>query len=148
MSYYIPLIIIVLSNVMYHICAKGVPYQMNPMVSLLITYFVAGTLTLLMFFLLPDVLPIGNKGDSTLLKQIRLTNWAPIILGIVIVGLEFGNILMYRAGWNISIGSLVSNIALALILLVIGLLVYKENISFFQAAGMFLCISGLVLIFK
>ena len=50
MYYYLPIVLIVASNVAYHICAKSIPTQMNFMVSLLITYFVAGVLTLAMFF--------------------------------------------------------------------------------------------------
>jgi drug/metabolite transporter (DMT)-like permease len=62
--------------------------------------------------------------------------------------LELGNILMYRVGWNISIGSLVANILLGLALIVIGYLFYKETISAKQLAGIAFCILGLVLINK
>jgi len=52
-----------------------------------------------------------------------------LFYGITIVGLEVGFIQMYRAGWNISIGSLVANIILAVVLIIVGLLIYKDNIS-------------------
>ena len=146
MTYYFPVILIIASNVLYHVCAKGVPSQINPMVSLMVTYLVAGSLTLFMFFMMPQLFSIDKKMDVSLVSQLKLINWAPIVLGIVIVGLELGNILMYRAGWNISLGSLVCNIALAVLLIGLGLFIYKEAISSSQAIGIGLCIAGLVFI--
>ena len=70
------------------------------------------------------------------------------VLGVSLVALEFGYILLYRVGWNISIGSLVCNIILAIILLGIGLLVYREMLSARQVFGVLLCIAGLFFINK
>lgn len=148
MTYYFPIILVVTANVAYHICAKSIPSQMNFMVSLMITYFVAGALTLCMFFLLPQITTIGQQAGLSLWDQIKQANWAPITLGIAIVGLELGNILMYRVGWNISLGSLVANISLALILVVVGSLFYKEVITINQGLGIVLCLIGLVFINK
>ena len=148
MAFYFPILLIIGSNVLYHICAKSVPSQMNPMVSLMITYLAAGSLTLFLFFLMPQIFTIDKKLDITLMGQIKQANWAPYLLGFVIVGLELGNILMYRVGWNISLGSLVSNISLAVILLAIGIFFYKEVISTSQVFGIGLCIVGLIFINK
>ena len=105
MAFYFPIILIIASNVLYHVCAKGVPSQINPMVSLMVTYLVAGFLTLILFFMMPQIFSVDKKVDVSFISQIRQINWAPIVLGFVIVGLELGNILMYRVGWNISLGS-------------------------------------------
>jgi len=148
MAYYFPILLIIGSNILYHICAKSVPLQLNPMISLMITYLVAGTFTLLIFFLMPHIFAIDKKPDMGFINQLKQANWAPFILGFVIVGLELGNILMYRAGWNISLGSLVSNISLAIILIVIGVFFYKETINLSQAFGIGLCIAGLIFINK
>jgi drug/metabolite transporter (DMT)-like permease len=56
--------------------------------------------------------------------------------------------MAYRAGWKISIGSLVANIALSLILIPIGILFFKEGFGFNKILGATLCIIGLVLINK
>lgn len=53
---------------------------------------------------------------------------------------------MYRNGWTISTAGLVANITVAVLLLFIGLLLYKENINIYQIIGTILCISGLLLI--
>jgi uncharacterized membrane protein len=71
-----------------------------------------------------------------------------LALGIAIVGLEFGYICIYRAGWKIGVASLVANISLACVLLLVGLFVYKEVITLKQLLGMGICAIGLMLIVK
>lgn len=56
--------------------------------------------------------------------------------------------MAYRSGWNISIGSLVANILLALILVPVGILFYKENFGFNKVLGIAFCIAGLIFINK
>ncbi len=138
MSYYWPILLIVGSNVCYHIAARSVPGFINPLASLTVTYIVAAVVSLLLFLW-------TNQGKPLMAEYTNL-NWAAFVLGIVIVGLEFGNICMYKAGWNISIGSLVCNISLAVLLITVGILIYKEAMTLQQFAGIALCIGGLVLL--
>ena len=70
------------------------------------------------------------------------------MLGFCIVGLEFGYIMVYRSGWNISIGSLVSNIILALALIPVGIIFYKEGFNINKMIGIGLCIIGLIFVNK
>ena len=93
-----------------------------------------------MFFLTSD--------SKNLLVELSKTNWSALALGIAIVGLEFGYICIYRAGWKIGVASLVANISLACVLLLIGLFVYKEVITLKQLLGMGICAIGLMLIVK
>ena len=140
MSYYLPAAFVIMASVFYHVCSKSVPSQLNPMAGLFITYAISAVITLISFYLMP--------GNHNLIGQFKQINWTIIFLGITIVTLEFGNIMLYRAGWSISIASLVCNIAMAVILLVVGLLLFKEHISFQQIVGIALCLGGLVLINK
>ena len=80
------------------------------------------------------------------MQEFSHLNWATVVMGLAIVGLEAGNILMYKAGWNISVGSLINNITVSIILLFVGLLLYKEKITPTQIAGIVLCLAGLVLV--
>ena len=91
---YLPIVLIVLSNVFYHICSKETPADINPFASLTVTYAVGFLASLLLFL-------ITGKG-SGLLAEYRHVNWAVIVFGLSIVGLEAGYIAMYKAGWNIS----------------------------------------------
>ena len=102
--YVFSIVLIVASNVLYNICQKSTPRGANPFSSLLVTYVTAAILTLCAF-------PF-HKTDEGFLQTFHGLNWTSIALGISIVGLELGYLMAYRAGWNISVGSLVANIFL------------------------------------
>jgi len=139
-KFYLPVVMIVGSNVLYHICAKSIPKQLNPMISIIVTYLVGAAFALLIFLL--------TDPSRDVAAQFKLVNWAPVVLGFCVVGLEAGFIILYRVGWNISIGSLVCNILLAVVLIAVGYFLYKEHISAQQMVGIVLCIAGLVFINK
>ncbi len=69
-------------------------------------------------------------------------------LGVAIIGLEFGYLMAYRAGWNVSVGLLVANILLAIMLIPVGVLFYKEGFAISKTIGVIFCIVGLVLLNK
>ena len=50
-QYYLPVLLIVGSNVFYHICAKSIPGQLNPMVGLIVTYLVGAVLAIILFYI-------------------------------------------------------------------------------------------------
>ena len=138
--YVFPIILIVASNILYNICQKSTPENANPFSALFITYLIATLLTVLAF--------LFNKTGKSLFQSFKDLNWTSIALGISIVGLEFGYLMAYRAGWKISLGSLVANIALALMLIPIGILFYKEGFDVNKIIGAAFCVIGLILINK
>jgi len=138
LTYYLPIVLIVTANVFYNICTKLTPETANPFLSLLVTYLVAALLTL--------VLMLTNGLDEGIVQSFKRLNWTSYALGISVVALEFGYIMAYRAGWNISLGSLVANISLAILLIPIGLLFYKEVLSGNHLVGIILCLAGLFFI--
>ncbi|MBI4856603.1 MAG: EamA family transporter [Acetobacterium woodii] len=133
-----PIILIVTANVFYNICTKSTPETANPFLSLLVTYLVAALLTFLLM--------ITNGLDEGLIQSFKRLNWTSFALGISVVALEFGYISAYRAGWNISLGSLVANISLAILLIPVGLLFYKEVLTTNHLIGIALCLAGLFFI--
>lgn len=138
--YVFSIVLIVASNILYNICQKSTPESANPMSSLLITYLTASTITLITYFL--------YYTDKSLVQSVRELNWTSIALGVAIVGLEFGYLMAYRAGWNISVGSLVANILLALMLIPVGVLIYQEGFALNKILGVVLCLIGLILLNK
>ena len=138
LSYIWPIALVVISNTLYQVCAKSVPEGMNPLASLTVTYLVGAAVSCAMYYIL-------NR-NADLLKEIRLTNWAPIVLGIVIVGLEVGFIYAFRAGWQISMAQIVSSAVLAVILIFVGYMLYHEAITWNKIVGIIICLAGLVLI--
>lgn len=139
-KYTAPIILIVLSNVMYHIIAKTTPQGANPFLSLFFTYLTAAIVTAMIYFIYP--------ADKSLLANVKEVNWTSFALGIAVIGLEFGYIIAYRVGWNISLGSLTANTLLPLFLIPIGIIFFKEGFSFNKAFGILLCLFGLILINK
>ncbi len=128
----------IVANLLYHFSQKYTPSNVNPIVSLIITYTTA-----IIFCLI--ILPFFSEGES-LVDSVRKINWASFLLAIAIVGLELGYLLAYRAGWEISLCALVSNVIFTLLVIPIGILWMQETLSLVNVIGIFLCIGGLVLI--
>lgn len=138
-SYIWPLALVVLSNVVYQVCTKSVP-DINPLASLTVTYFIGALISLILFFALYK--------DVNLIKEYAKINWASIVLGISIVGLEVGFIYAYRAGWNISTASIVQSVVLTIALIFVGIFAYKEKITATNILGIVICLIGLIFINK
>ena len=134
----LPVLIIIASNILYNITTKSTPGKVNPFFSLLLTYLVAAGASLVLFLI--------TDPSRNVPRQLEMVNWTAFVLAACIVGLEVGYILLYRDGWDISIGSLVCNIGLAVALIVIGALFYKEHITVNHFIGIVLCLAGLVFI--
>lgn len=64
----------------------------------------------------------------------------------MIVGLDLGFLYLYRGGFAVSLGALVTQSAAALLLLVIGVAVFRERLSAVNVAGLVLCLVGLWLV--
>lgn len=136
--YIFSIVLIVISNIMYNVSQKSTPHNVNPFSSLLVTYIFAAVITI--------ILSNFYKTEEGFLQSFKNINWTSLVLGMSIVGLEFGYLLAYRAGWNISLGSLVANIILALMLIPIGIMFYKEGFELHKLVGVVFCIIGLVII--
>ena len=135
-----PVLVVVGANTIYNISTKSTPANVNAFASLAMTYVMAALSSVVLFFLTSD--------SKNLLVELAKTNWTAYALGIAIIGLEFGYICIYRAGWKIGVASLVANISLACVLLIVGYFFYKEVITLKQLLGMGVCALGLMLIVK
>ncbi len=76
----------------------------------------------------------------------RQLNWTAIALALAIIGLDLGFILLYRSGFEVSLGALVTQTAAAMLLVGIGLLVFREKLSLANGLGVALCLAGLWLV--
>lgn len=130
--------LLVVSNTVYQICAKSVPEGMNPFASLMVTYLVGAVASAVLYFAL------GH--ENGLAKEFSKLNWAPIVLGFVIVGLEAGWIFAYKAGWQVSVGFIVQSAFLAVTLLVVGFFLYHEALTWNKLLGVAVCLAGLFII--
>ncbi len=135
---YFPILIIVLSNIFYHICAKETPKGIHPMASLAVTYIVGAVFSVILYY-------VTNK-DGNIIAEYSHINWTSVALGIAIVGLEGGFIYAYKAGWEVSTAQLVSSALLAFALIAIGTLLYHETITLKKVIGVAVCLVGLRII--
>jgi len=135
MKYFFPILLIILSNTFYNITAKATPSAANPLLSLFFTYITAAGITVIALLFTGLSKPVlASVGDL---------NWTSFALAFAIIGLELGYILAYRYGMPISIGSLIANIGLAVVLVIVGVLFYREQFGVNQAVGIILCLAGL-----
>ena len=137
-AYIWPIALVVASNIIYHICAKSVPDAANPFAGLTVTYLVGALCSVVMYFC--------TKHSENPLKELAQVNWASYVLGIVIVGLEVGTIYAYKAGWSVSTESIVQSAFLAVALVAVGFLLYKEALTWNKLVGVAICLVGLVFI--
>ena len=140
MSYFWPIALVVVSNIIYQICAKSVPKGMDAMASMTVTYLVGAVCSAILYFVL-------NR-NGNLLQEYTKMNAAPILLGISVVGLEIGFLYAYKAGWPVSTASTVQSAFLAVALIFVGALLYHEAITPSKLIGVAACLVGLYFINK
>ena len=135
MSMIWPIALVVFANIVYQICAKSVPKDMDAMASMTITYLVGAACSAVMFFVM--------HRNGSLMQEYAKSNWAPVFLGVSVVGLEVGFIYAYKNGWPVSTASIVQSAFLAVALLFVGALLYHETVSVSKLIGVGLCLAGL-----
>ena len=131
----------VLSNVGYHLSQRAISRDVDPLVSLAITYVVALATTV-------AALPFFSGREALSWSAYGKANWASYALGVTAVGLELGFLLAYRAGWRVSLAAIVSNTWVALLLIPVGLLFFREAMDLRRASGIVLAVAGLWLLGK
>ena len=133
-----PIVLIVVSNILYQLCAKMAPAKIHPLAGLTVTYAVSLLVSAIAFVLLVP--------KSSLLAQYRHLNLSYILFGLALVGLEAGCIYMYKVGWPISVGQLVHSALLAVCLVVLGAFFFHEELSVSRIAGIVLIFCGIFLV--
>ena len=139
-SFYLPILMTIFGGVLYHVGQKAVPSTVHPFAAVIIAYSVGIALCIV-------GLAFDSSGSS-LAASFKATNWAVVSVGLGAVIIEIGFLLAYRAGWNINSASVVCNISVALLLIPIGLLAFREHLSLRHAAGIGCCLIGLYLLSK
>jgi len=136
--FYFSITLAICSSALYHFVAKSTPSSVNFTVSLLVTYAVAFVVTLIGFFFFPVT------GDIK--AELAKLNWASIGLAIAVVGIEYGFLLTYRAGWNLGIAAVLVNVVASLILVPVAIFFFKDGVSWVNILGILVCLAGLVML--
>jgi multidrug transporter EmrE-like cation transporter len=122
----------------YHLVLKLTPAGVNPLLSLAVTY----ALVTVLF----GALLAASPGGFEWRQEARQLNWTAIALAVAIVGLDLAFLFLYRSGFEVSLGALVTQSAAAMLLLVVGVAVFREKLSLANSAGLVLCLVGLWLV--
>jgi uncharacterized membrane protein len=124
----------------YHLVLKLTPAGVNPVLSLLVTYALVSVLFAGLLLLSP--------GEFAWRQEARQLNWTALALAVAIVGLDLGFLFLYRSGYAVSLGALVTQSAAAMLLLLIGVAIFREKLSIANGVGLVLCVGGLWLVNK
>ncbi len=135
--YWFSLALAVVANVFYHVFQKQTPAGAPPMLALTVTYLTAGVACLAVYALFP--------GPAGFTAGFRALNWTSAVLGVTIIFLELGFLLAYRYGGNVNTAALLVNTAVAVLLVPVGIALFREGFKPIHAAGMALCLVGLFL---
>jgi len=136
--FYFSISLAIASSALYHFTQKQIPAGVNLPVSVIVTYVVSLALCFVLLFFLPP-----ENGFMSALKQL---NWASYVLALSLVGLEAGFLLVYRAGWNIGIAAVLTNVVASLILVPVAIFVFKDKLSLVNIIGILVCLAGLVML--
>jgi multidrug transporter EmrE-like cation transporter len=126
------------ATVAYHLILKLTPAGANPYLSLAVSYAVVTALFSIAYFAMP--------GAMTLRAAMGELNWTALALGVVVVFLDLGFFMLYRGGFDVSLGALVTQSAAALLLLLLGVAFFAEKLTLTNIGGIVLCIAGFWLI--
>ena len=139
-SHFLPIAMIIFGGALYHVAQKSVPRAVNPFAAIIIAYVIGISL---------GVVGLAfDRGGGSLLDSVKDSNWAVVAIGAGALIIEVGFLLAYRAGWNLSTASVITTVSVAVILIPVGMFVFKEHLSLRSAAGIACCLLGLYLITK
>lgn len=136
---FFPIMLAVVANVFYHVASKSIPAEQNAFMGLVVNYATALIASAILFFITPH---------EKILAEVVKSNWACILMGLSITGVEVSFVMIYRAGGELSTVSLIVNILIAAAMLIVGGIFYHEQISAQKIFGAILCIAGVILLTK
>ena len=139
-AFYLPFALTVGGMLFYHISQKSIPREMNPFLVTILAYVVG--------IVFCAVCALAYPSRKTFAASLKETNWAVITLGVAAASIELGFLLAYRAGWRISVAAVATNAAVTVMLIPIGLIVFKDHLSLRNILGLIFCIAGLALVVK
>jgi drug/metabolite transporter (DMT)-like permease len=132
------MVLTVVCYLFYHVSSKSIPTDLNPILSLVVTYAISLLVGLILLPFYPRSMSIG--------QSFQRLNWASVVMGLAIFGIEMGYLYAYRSGWHINVAGAFSNVAVTVLLVPIGYVAFNEGLSLTKAAGLVLCIAGMIVV--
>jgi drug/metabolite transporter (DMT)-like permease len=136
--FYVSAFVAIVGAVGYQYFVKRVPASLNPIVSVVGIYVAVLALGVVLLPLFP--------AEGGLLHHVRQLSWIQLALAVSVIMIELGFLLMYRCGWDLSTGNLVTGVLINLVLVGLGVTLLGEQVSRVNGIGIALCILGVALI--
>jgi drug/metabolite transporter (DMT)-like permease len=136
--FYISALVAITGAVGYQYFVKRVPGSLNPLVSVMAMYVAVLALGVALLPLFP--------ADGGLRHHFRQLSWIQLALAVSVMMIELGFLLMYRHGWNLSTGNLITGVFINLILVGLGVTLLGEKMNLVNSIGIAFCILGVALI--
>ena len=136
--YFLSAALATLATVGYHTLVKKIPATIDPLISVLGIY---------LFVLLlagPAILFFLPRAD--IIQNLKQIGWVQFGIAIVVMGMELGFLLMYRNGWDLSAGNVVTGVFINTILAFIGIAFLREQLNLTNILGVVLCIAGVAMV--
>ncbi len=137
-SSYWPLAFTIAGGVLYHFAQKSVPRNANPFAAIIVAY-VTGIVACAVALRFTT----ASSGETFTWRSLH---WTMALMGLGAALIEIGFLLVYRAGWNLSAVSVIVNISVALLLIPLGIVVFRERLPSQQVIGIACCLLGLFLL--
>jgi uncharacterized membrane protein len=139
-TFYLPLVVAVTGMLFYHLAQKSIPKGINPFFATMIAYATG--------ILVCAVCAFAFPGNKSLVASVRESNWAVYTMGAAAAAIEVGFLLAYRNGWRLSIAAVATNVAVTVMLVPIGIIIFKDQLSLRNIVGLVFCVLGLALVVR
>jgi len=136
--FYISAFVAIAGAVGYQYFVKRVPVSLNPIVSVIGMYVAVLTISIILLPLFP--------AEGGLRHHFRQLSWIQLALAVSVIMIELGFLLMYRYGWSLSSGNIVTGVFVNIILVGLGITLLGEKVNTINVFGIILSIVGVVLI--
>ena len=117
---------------------KRVPVSLNPIVSVIAMVVAVLALGVILLPLFP--------ADGGLRHNFRQLSWFQLALAVSVIMIELGFLLMYRYGWNLATGNLVTGLFVNIKVSGLGVTLLGETVTIVNVIGFALYILGVALI--
>ena len=136
--FYISALLAIVGGLGYQFFIKRVPSTLNPLVNVVSIYLAVIVLCVALLPLFPL--------EGGLRNHLKQLSWLQLALAVSVAMIELGFLLMYRYGWNLSTGNLVTGVFINVALVALGLGLLGEKLNVVNLIGIALSILGVALI--
>lgn len=134
--YYFSISIVIVANIFYTFFQSVVPNEVNPVISLCCMY-VGGSLIVIPFYL---------KNMNKYKARRHKFGLRVILFAITNILIDLGFLLAFRSGWQLSNFSVISSVAILVLLAFTGTIIFKEKLSFINIVGIITGVIGLLIL--